>query len=258
MNKGLLKIILLPLGVFLFLSSCGNSPKVIEGQPVNAGASPDPSTPLVVSPGNIPGMAPTDATEHRIKVVEVLDTDRYTYMLAEEEGQENYWVAISKRPVTVGEEYIYRGGLLKRNFFSAEYNRTFETLYLVSEILPLNPVGNSMAAAAADDPELTVAPAKVDRSAGSVKISEVISSAEKMAGQTIKITGKCVKINPNIMGRNWLHIKDDSGEEYDLTVTTTDLIQLGEMVTLQGTLNVNRDFGAGYYYAVILEDAIRL
>lgn len=260
MNNSFLKNGSIVIAAMLAFSACGNSPKVIEGQPVSSGTAPDPSTPIVLSPGMNPGgTAPVDATEHKIKVMEVLETDRYTYMLAEEEGVENYWVAISKRPIKTGEEYIYRGGLLKKNFYSSEYNRTFETLYLVADILPLNPVAGGMpGATTSDDPNLTVAPSSVDRSSGSVKISEVISNAEKFAGQKIKVTGKCVKINPMIMGRNWVHLKDDSGESFDLTITTTELIQLGALVTLEGILHVNRDFGAGYYYEVILEDAVRL
>lgn len=249
------KTISLSLGVLLITGACGNSPKVIEGEPLNSGNVPDPSTPIVLNPG---GMTPADMTEHRIKALEVLETDRYTYMLVEEEGAEDYWVAVSKRTVNVGDEFVYRGGLMKRDFFSAEYNRTFGTLYLVSEILPLNPVTGAVDALSEQDPSLTAAPAQVDRSAGSVAIKQVLEQAEKLSGQKIKVTGKCVKINPMIMGRNWVHLKDDSGETYDLTITTLDRVQLGELVTLEGTLSTNRDFGSGYYYAVILEDAVRL
>lgn len=252
----LLKTLCLPMGLALVISACGNAPKVIEGEPLNTGSAPDPSTPMVLNPG-VGGIASADMTEHRIKAKEVLETDRYTYMLVEEEGTEDYWVAVSKRPVNVGDVFVYRGGLMKKNFFSSEYNRTFETLYLVSEILPLSPVAGAVQSSA-DDPTLTAAPVQVDRSAGSVAIKEVLDNTAKFAGQKIKVTGKCVKINPMIMGRNWVHLKDDSGESYDLTITTMDRVQLGELVTLEGTLNTNRDFGSGYYYAVILEDAVRL
>jgi hypothetical protein len=61
-----------------------------------------------------------------------------------------------------------------------------------------------------------------------------------------------------IMGRNWVHIQDESGAEFDLTITTNEQIQLGQMVNMEGVLAVNKDFGAGYFYKVIVENAISL
>jgi hypothetical protein len=67
-----------------------------------------------------------------------------------------------------------------------------------------------------------------------------------------------VKYNEQIMGRNWLHIRDGSGtagKDNDLTVTTADKAAVGDVVVVKGKVQVDKDFGAGYSYPVIVEDA---
>jgi hypothetical protein len=59
-----------------------------------------------------------------------------------------------------------------------------------------------------------------------------------------------------IMNRNWIHIQDGTGDQLDLTVTTTENIALGSVVTLKGTIALDKDFGAGYRYDIIMEGAV--
>lgn len=233
------------------LAACSNSPKVITPVATTA-ADAGSSVPATAPVGAEQPMA-RELTEHQVKAIEVLQTERYTYMLVEEAGQENYWIAVAKIEAEAGAEFVYRGGLLKRNFFSTEYNRTFESIYLVSQILPLNAV-NAAAPAASSSPDLAP-PTEVTPVAGAIKLQELITNAAQYAGQSVRITGKVVKINPMIMGKNWVHLQDESGASYDLTVTTTERYALGQMVSLEGVVAVNKDFGAGYYYEVIVEDA---
>ena len=42
----------------------------------------------------------------------------------------------------------------------------------------------------------------------------------------------------------------------DLTFTTKDVVQVGDTVTFEGTLAIDREFGAGYVYPLIVEDAV--
>ena len=60
-----------------------------------------------------------------------------------------------------------------------------------------------------------------------------------------------------IMSRNWIHLQDGSMKDkaIDLTVTTTDNIALGSIVALEGVIALNKDFGAGYKYDIIMEEA---
>ena len=103
-------------------------------------------------------------------------------------------------------------------------------------------------------PDLAVG--KIERAKGAIKLSELYANKEKYNNQVIKVTGKCVKVNPMIMNRNWIHIRDGSGEDFDLTITTMENVPLGAVVTLEGTVALDKDFGAGYRYDVILEGAV--
>ena len=65
---------------------------------------------------------------------------------------------------------------------------------------------------------------------------------------------------PNlIMGKNWYHIQDGTktkDKNVDFTITSTDVIQIGDEVTFEGTIFLNKDFGAGYRYDIIMENAV--
>jgi hypothetical protein len=61
------------------------------------------------------------------------------------------------------------------------------------------------------------------------------------------------------MGKNWIHLQDGSGNPsqgtHDLMVTSQDVSSVGDIVTVKGTLSKDKDFGEGYKYAVIVENA---
>ena len=71
------------------------------------------------------------------------------------------------------------------------------------------------------------------------------------------LRGKVVKFNPEIMGKNWLHVQDGTGEKgmNDLTITSAARAKVGDTVLVKGKLVLDRDFGFGYKYALIIEDA---
>ncbi|HEX8960391.1 MAG TPA: hypothetical protein VF775_02365 [Geobacteraceae bacterium] len=93
------------------------------------------------------------------------------------------------------------------------------------------------------------------------KVADIYKDKAKLDNQKVTVKGKVVKISAGIMGKNWLHIQDGSGnaanKTNDLTVTTTqNLPETGKTVTVTGTLHKDKDFGAGYFYSVIVEDAV--
>ncbi len=234
----------------LLLVSCDSGPKVIESEPAATSATP-------VSQEMSGAVSPI-SDDHKVVAEEALNTEKYTYVKVNENG-ESFWIAVPKTAVEIGATYYYQGGLMKKNFASKEYNKVFETLYLVSGISK-QPVGGSgsavdQALSQTQSAEAVEPPKDVKRAAGAVKISELIGNLSKYDGKTIKVTGKVVKINPMIMGRNWIHVQDGSANNFDLTITTNDNIQLGDIVTMEGTIALNKDFGAGYKYNVIMEGA---
>jgi hypothetical protein len=94
---------------------------------------------------------------------------------------------------------------------------------------------------------------------GGTEIADVWANRKALAGKTVTVRGKVVKFNGGILDRNWLHLQDGTGKaadgSNDLTVTTSDDLKVGDIVTITGTVGIDRDFTAGYAYPVIIENA---
>lgn len=88
-------------------------------------------------------------------------------------------------------------------------------------------------------------------------VAEIYAGQNGLLGTVVKVRGKVVKFSRQIMGKNWIHLQDGTGSTgtNDLTVTTADSAKVGDIVLVSGKISQNRDFGGGYKYALILEDA---
>jgi hypothetical protein len=98
----------------------------------------------------------------------------------------------------------------------------------------------------------------IAKAEGGKTVAEVFAEKDALAGQPVTFRGKVVKTNPDIMGKNWLHVRDGSGEEgtNDLTITTAGTLpNVGDTVVVTGNVTLNKDFGMGYAYDVLVEDA---
>jgi hypothetical protein len=99
--------------------------------------------------------------------------------------------------------------------------------------------------------------ANIPRAPNGQTVAEILTGKNKFAGQPIAIRARVVKYNAQILGKNWLHLRDGSGGEgtNDLTVTTNAEVKVGDLVLVTGKLTTDRDFGSGYTYAAIVENA---
>ena len=88
-------------------------------------------------------------------------------------------------------------------------------------------------------------------------IAAVYKDKTTLAGKEVRVQGKVVKVNNNIMGRNFLHVQDGTGDatSNNLTVTSTETAKVGDNVTITGRVVLNKDFGAGYTYPLLVEEA---
>jgi hypothetical protein len=204
--------------------------------------------------------APAPAAMHTAVVQEVLQTTSYTYLKLKENDRE-FWIAISKREIEVGETITFAGGLEMKDFQSKELQRTFETIYFVSMIAPdkqTPPAGHPpVDAPHRMKPTLEKQEVSIDPPEGGITIGSLLADTDSYAGKTVLIKGKVTKVNRAIMGKNWVHLQDgtsDSGK-FDLTITTQEQVNVGDVVTFEGKISLNKDFGAGYVYEVIMEDA---
>ena len=244
-------IIGISLFIYFIIASCHPKPKLYEGDMMvgseAAGHAHEAS--------DMPAIEDKSNHEHEVIVQEVLHTEKYSYLNVIEKDQK-FWIAIPRNEIEIGGTYYYSGGLLKRNFESKEYNRVFETIYLVSDIHnhSLNS-GASQAKTTHEHSTHTHGKIEVQIAEGSVPLSELFKDRTKYQGKVVQVTGQCVKVNPKIMGRNWVHIQDGSNEGLDLTITTTENVELNEVVSFEGVIALNKDFGAGYIYDIIMEQA---
>ena len=194
------------------------------------------------------------------EVKEVVQGSNYTYLKVNENRTEK-WIAVSKQDVKTGDVYYYEGAMQMNNFTSKELGRTFDVIYFVSQIsktpIGVKSAGGGMPAHSGTAESQKLGSAKLNKNPGEITVAEVFEKRVEFAAKEIEIRGIVVKINKQVMGKNWIHIQDgtESDGNFDLTVTTQDLPVKGDEVTFKGKVSVNKDFGSGYRYPVILEDA---
>lgn len=261
------------LAASLLLWGCSEkTAPVVERQP-----APPPPTAAAQAP-TATAPAPRAAVSYTGPVVETMDAASYTYVQVDT-GTEKIWAAAPQFTVNVGDEVTVPAGMPMSNYHSKTLDRTFDVVYFVGAITP---AGAAPAAASRMPPPQTAsaqmpsgqtpaghpggpiptAPADVDfagldKAKGGNTVSELLADASTFAGKEVMIRGKVVKFNAGIMGKNWIHVQDGSGEPgaNDLTVTTDATAAVGDTVLVKGVAAADRDFGYGYNYAFIVEDA---
>jgi predicted RNA-binding protein len=97
----------------------------------------------------------------------------------------------------------------------------------------------------------------IEKAEGGITIAELFSNKKDYSGKIVRIKGKVTKVNPAIMEKNWIHLQDGTiyEGEFDLTVTADILPEAGSIVTIEGKVALDKDFGYGYSYPVLLEEA---
>lgn len=88
-------------------------------------------------------------------------------------------------------------------------------------------------------------------------VADIYGNMATLAGQTVSVKGKVVKVVSGIMKRNFVHVQDGTGgpDSNDLIVTSKQTAKVGDQVTISGTVVVNRDFGSGYFYPLLIENS---
>jgi len=191
------------------------------------------------------------------KVIETLESGGYTYINIEKDGNKT-WVAIPQTKVSVGQEMSFKPGSVMTNFTSKSLNRTFETIIFSSGVQGKAQTSSVEKKAAVKTP-IKVTKVKKAEGPDSYTVAELYEKQSELDKKTIVLSGTVVKFSAAIMGKNWIHIQDGSGDvskgTNDLLVTSQETLAIGNTVTLKGTFSKDRDFGSGYKYAVIIEDA---
>jgi len=195
------------------------------------------------------------------EVTEVIQASNYTYLKVNENMTER-WVAVTKQEINVGDVFYYDGALQMNNFKSKDLNRTFDEIYFVTQIskTPIvhEKMGSGMPAHSGKIETQKLSSITLEKSANEITLASIFEKRDEFAAKEFEIRGIVVKVNKQVMGKNWIHIQDgtDFNNDFDLTITTQDLAEIGDEVTFKGKISVNKDFGSGYSYEVIMEDAV--
>ena len=219
------------------------------------------------------------------KVLERLDAPPYSYLRIQS-GKDEVWAAVPKAEVAKGSEVNVLNAMPMANFESKTLKRKFEVVYfgtlegsapaaaaapgapgmpgmpgMPPPGMENSPAGMAQQHAKAAQGPSNVGDVKVAKATGADArtVAEVYAQKGTLKEKAVSIRGKVVKFNPGIMGKNWVHLQDGSGKadkgDNDITVTTQDMTSVGDTVVVKGMVRVDKDFGAGYAYPVIVEDA---
>ncbi|MCD4736035.1 MAG: hypothetical protein K8R53_08335 [Bacteroidales bacterium] len=195
----------------------------------------------------------------KIVVKEVLQTTSYTYLQAEENGNLQ-WLAIPKTEVSVGDTFYIQGGLNMVDFKSKELNRTFSSVLFLNGVVDPEIVEGGKTITDGSPQKSKTVEEKLDINIAppseGITLEELFSNKDKYGSKVVKIRGKVTKFNSNIMNRNWIHVQDGTSNsgEFDLTITSMDEVKVGDIITVEGIITLDKDFGAGYFYSVIMEN----
>ncbi|WP_457594517.1 GW dipeptide domain-containing protein [Hydrogenimonas sp.] len=202
-------------------------------------------------------------------VLETMDAAGYTYAKIDD-GNGEYWIAGPKTAIKVGEKVSFAPQMWMENFPSKTLNRTFDKILFVAVIAPLkegaahtcescDSHGAPSSAPAEQKPqESSSASQPVAKAEGGYTIAEIFAQSAKLKDKTVKVNGKVTKVVRGVMGKDWVHIQDGSraGEQDDLVVTSPSAdVKEGETVTVTGVVKTDVDFGYGYFYPVLIEEA---
>jgi len=193
-------------------------------------------------------------------VKERLDADRYSYLrLSIPSGE--IWAAVLKAEVQVGDVVSVVNPMPMDGFESKTLNRTFEQIVFgtLSDGDDAQKIIMDAHAGVSETPN--IGPIEVGKALGpdGRTVAEIFARKQDLNGRMVAVRGRVTKVNAKILDRNWIHIQDGSGgpeaNNNDLVVTSQTSPSVGDTVLIEGILRMNKNYGMGYVFPVIVEDA---
>ena len=184
-------------------------------------------------------------------VVSTIDAAGYTYVEADT-GDEKIWMAGPKATISQGSTINIDTNNPMNNFHSNTLNRDFPVIYFVDGFSG-SAVKNSVKKPSATTAVLSI-DQPVERAKNGLTIAEITTGKKELSGKSVKVRGKITKFTANIMNKNWIHMIDGSSDS-DLIVITNNKAEVGQMVVVEGTVVLDKDFGYGYFYELLVDNA---
>ena len=190
------------------------------------------------------------------EVIDIKNVDSYTYLqLKTAEGK--VWAAVPTAAVKKGAQVTVSKPVLMQNFESRTLKTKFDKIWFGNLADPAKPQAALNVATAATG----AAPVSVAKASGAdaKTVAELVKGRLALKDKPVQLRGQVMKVSLGIMGKNWLHLQDGSGNaadgSHDIVVTSKDSAAVGDVVTAQGLVRTDVNLGSGYAYAVLIEDA---
>ena len=214
-------------------------------------------------------------------VAETMNSGGYTYMLIQTPSGEKKWAAVTQTSVKKGQKVVVASAMDMPNFESPTLKRKFDHIafgvmggaaaadpHAGMDMGAMKGHGDAAAGAAPTPSPMShggraevKGPIKVAKAAGpdARTVGELYAQKDALKGKEVVVAGKVVKYTPDILDRNWAHIRDGSGSAKDgsddVTVILKDQAAVGQVITVRGKVVLNKDLGGMYKFPVALEDA---
>ena len=197
-------------------------------------------------------------------VAETMNAGGYTYIKVKES---DVWIATSTIEVSEGDQVEYSGGAEMLNFHSKSLDRTFESIWFVQKAGITGQDASRQTAAQGHAPipagtardTAIAAPASgsIEKLDGGKNIEEILADPASLDGQEVSLRAKVIKVSENIMGMNWVTLQDGTGTAPNdkLMAISSEMVNVGDVVTAKGVLENDVDLGQGYHYTALLEEA---
>jgi hypothetical protein len=217
------------------------------------------------------------------RVLESMSSGGYSYVNLQKKDGSKIWIAIPETKLTVGQQMSFKEGLVMTNFQSKTLKRSFDSIIFSNGIIPQSKTDAAKTPpkdlsvpliSTSSDPnkkgKIVIGSQPAVASKGKVSVTrakgpnaytvaEVYKNSAKLNTKKVVIRGKVVKASTGIMKKTWIHIQDGTGSQakgtHNLVCTTKGTANVGDVITVSGTVAKDRNFGSGYRYKVILEDA---
>lgn len=181
------------------------------------------------------------------RVLETMTKGKYTYALVKsnKDKKTELWMATASTKLSKGDNIEFLKGMAMKDFHSKSLDKTFKEIYFSDyfKVLKSNKT-------VANDKKIKILK-KAEYS-----VADIFEQNAKLKDKIVKIRAKVVKVSNQIMGKNWVHIQDGTNfkGQYDLVVTTMTKVKIGDEVVVSAKIAINKDFGYGYKYPILLEE----
>ena len=192
------------------------------------------------------------------EVLESKDVESYTYLRLRT-AQGDVWAAVSRAPVKNGSKVTVFGPAEMHDFYSKGLDRKFDVIYFGVLGVEAKEGAASPHAATGGANQPVTAPVAKATGADAKTVAEIVGGREGLRDKKVTVRARVDRVSANVMGKNWVHLRDGSGTpadgNYDVVATSQELPKVGSVVVARGTVRTDVDVGGGHAFRVVVENA---